>query len=225
MNDYEKSPLLRVQDNKKKIQDLGLKRIADSLTSLVDSQKKKKKKVQPTYINDARDELYIPDNDNDSEEDNQEVDTNIIISKKQNRPQYIASQKMNKIANLAKKNRVTASRASHKFPPYSNEAKKNQRGSKITMDELISKVRREKVPSKEKIWEYVLEKYNVSEAAKTWVLKSIGQSYKLFERTRKRTEGHSYVDTYDDTSMKIEQMKNYKPIEDGNATVDPFLAP
>ncbi|KAI3821036.1 hypothetical protein L1987_08592 [Smallanthus sonchifolius] len=141
MNDYEKSRLLRVQDNKKKIQELGLKRIADSLTSLVDSQKMKKKKVQPTYINDARDELYIPDNnDDDSEEDNEEVDTNIIISKKQNRPHYIAPQTMNRIAYLAKKNRVTASRVSRKFPPNSNEAKKNHCGSKITMGELLSKV-------------------------------------------------------------------------------------
>ncbi|KAM0056947.1 putative transposase, Ptta/En/Spm, plant [Helianthus debilis subsp. tardiflorus] len=45
----------------------------------------------------------------------------------------------------------------------------------------------------------------------------------LFEQTRKRTEGHVYVDTYDDTARKIEQMKNYKPTEDDNATVDPFL--
>ncbi|KAK1431839.1 hypothetical protein QVD17_08553 [Tagetes erecta] len=152
----------------------------------------------------------------------------------------------------------------------------------------------QKVPQKEKIWEYVLEKYDVPDAAKKWVLTSIGQSYKvhkcrfkqkhfyhfkdnktrwknrpkhipeddfaqllhlwsrkdvekrclqakesrmsqknmhtagpksfarireemknedpdqelptlsqLFERTRKRTEGREYVDTYDDTAKKI----------------------
>ncbi|KAM0008667.1 putative transposase, Ptta/En/Spm, plant [Helianthus debilis subsp. tardiflorus] len=173
----------------------------------------------------------------------------------------------------------------------------------------------QKVPHKEKIWEYVLEKYDVPDAAKKWVLKSIGELYKvhkcrfkkkyfyqfkdnktrwknrpkdnpeadfsqllrlwsnedvakhclrakesrmcqknmhtvgpksfarireemknddpnqelptltqLFERTRKRTEGRVYVDTYDDTARKIEQMKNYKPTEDENTTVDPFLA-
>ncbi|KAI3810481.1 hypothetical protein L1987_20097 [Smallanthus sonchifolius] len=35
-----------------------------------------------------------------------------------------------------------------------------------------------KVPSKEKIWECVLEKYDALDAAKTWVLKRIGRSYK-----------------------------------------------
>ncbi|KAJ0578411.1 putative transposase, Ptta/En/Spm, plant [Helianthus annuus] len=170
-----------------------------------------------------------------------------------------------------------------------------------------------KVPHKDKIWEYVLEKYDVPYAAKTWVLKTIGNDYKVhkcrfkkkhfyrykdnktrlmnrpknipaddfsqllrlwsnkdvekrclrakeirmsqknmhtagpksfarvreemrnddpnkelpsltkvFERTRKRTEGRSYLDTYDDTATKIEQMKNYKPPEDGSALVDPF---
>ncbi|KAK1414869.1 hypothetical protein QVD17_30630 [Tagetes erecta] len=44
----------------------------------------------------------------------------------------------------------------------------------------------------------------------------------LFEHTRKRTEGHTYLDTYDDTARKIEQMKNYKSPEDGSALVDPF---
>ncbi|KAK9074853.1 hypothetical protein SSX86_003172 [Deinandra increscens subsp. villosa] len=144
-----------------------------------------------------------------------------------------------------------------------------------------------KVPNKDKIWEYVLKKYDVPNAAKTWVLKTIGHAYKvhksadftqllrmwnnkdvanrslrakenrmsqknmhtagpksfarireemrnddpnkelpdlckMFERTRKRTEGRAYLDTYDDTASKIEQMKNYKPSEDGNASVDPF---
>ncbi|KAL8245948.1 hypothetical protein R6Q59_007164 [Mikania micrantha] len=46
----------------------------------------------------------------------------------------------------------------------------------------------------------------------------------VFERTRKRTEGRSYVHTYDNTSRKIEQMRNYKPSENGSALVDPFIA-
>ncbi|KAJ0579774.1 putative transposase, Ptta/En/Spm, plant [Helianthus annuus] len=172
-----------------------------------------------------------------------------------------------------------------------------------------------KVPHKDKMWEYVLEKYDVPYAAKTWVLKATGNAYKVhkcrfkkkhfyaykdnktrlmnrpknipvddfsqllrlwsnkdvekrclrakeirmsqknmhtagpisfaiireemrnddpnkelpsltkvFERTRKRTEGRAYLDTYDDTAMKIEQMKNYKPPEDGSVLVDPFTA-
>ncbi|KAL8232199.1 hypothetical protein R6Q57_001977 [Mikania cordata] len=44
----------------------------------------------------------------------------------------------------------------------------------------------------------------------------------LFEHTRKRTEGRTYVDLYDDTTVEIEQMKNYKPKENENTTIDPF---
>ncbi|KAL8250590.1 hypothetical protein R6Q59_034283 [Mikania micrantha] len=171
-----------------------------------------------------------------------------------------------------------------------------------------------KVPHKDKIWEYVLEKYDVPDAAKKWVLMTIGHSYKvhkcrfkkqhfyqfrndktrwknrpksipegdfaqllrlwnntnvkkrclrakeirmsqknmhtagpksfarirdeminddpnkelptltkMFEHTRKRTEGRAYVDTYDDTERKIEQMKNYKSSENESASVDPFM--
>ncbi|KAL8251654.1 hypothetical protein R6Q59_035347 [Mikania micrantha] len=46
----------------------------------------------------------------------------------------------------------------------------------------------------------------------------------VFERTRKRTEGRSYVHTYDNTSRKIEQMRKYKPSENESASVDPFIA-
>ncbi|KAL2938064.1 mRNA export factor ICP27-like protein, partial [Bienertia sinuspersici] len=57
------------------------------------------------------------------------------------------------------------------------------------------------VPSKEKMWEYVL----------------------LFERTRKRQENKRYADTYDDTARKIEAMKNYTPPDDGSGPKDPYL--
>ncbi|KAL4578452.1 hypothetical protein LXL04_014575 [Taraxacum kok-saghyz] len=125
-----------------------------------------------------------------------------------------------------------------------------------------------KVPHKDKIWEYVLGKYEVPDAAKIWVLKTIGHSYKkrclrakeirmslknihrvgpksfarirdemknedpdhefptltqMFERTRKRTDGCVYVDTYDDTARKLEQMKNYKLQEDESDVVDPYM--
>ncbi|KAL4568175.1 hypothetical protein LXL04_023781 [Taraxacum kok-saghyz] len=46
----------------------------------------------------------------------------------------------------------------------------------------------------------------------------------MFERTSKRIAGKKYIDTYDDTAKKIEQMKNYKPSEDGSTSLDPFLA-
>ncbi|CAH1446507.1 unnamed protein product [Lactuca virosa] len=32
-----------------------------------------------------------------------------------------------------------------------------------------------------------------------------------------------YVDTYDDTTKEIEQIKNYKPLEDGSDVVDPYM--
>nr|KAJ0193844.1 hypothetical protein LSAT_V11C800389610 [Lactuca sativa] len=43
----------------------------------------------------------------------------------------------------------------------------------------------------------------------------------MFERTLKRTDGSVYVHIYDDTTKKIEQMKNYKPVENG--VVDPYM--
>ncbi|KAL8198003.1 hypothetical protein R6Q57_029958 [Mikania cordata] len=130
---------------------------------------------------------------------------------------------------------------------------------------------------------YNREKYDVPDAAKTWVLMTIGNAYKVhkcrfkkkhfyqykdnksrwrnrpksipeddfsrllslwnnktvaknedpnkevptltqvFERTRKRIEGRSYVHTYDNTSRKTEQMRNYKPSENESASVDPFI--
>ncbi|KAL8234065.1 hypothetical protein R6Q59_020165 [Mikania micrantha] len=45
---------------------------------------------------------------------------------------------------------------------------------------------------------------------------------KMFEQTRKRTEGRVYVNTYDDTKRKFEQMKNYKTSKNESALMDPF---
>ncbi|KAL2904533.1 putative carboxylesterase 1 [Bienertia sinuspersici] len=58
------------------------------------------------------------------------------------------------------------------------------------------------VPSKEKMWEYVL----------------------LFERTRKRQENKRYADTYDDTARKI--VRSYEELytpDDGSGLKDPYL--
>ncbi|GJW36711.1 hypothetical protein Tco_0059631 [Tanacetum coccineum] len=46
----------------------------------------------------------------------------------------------------------------------------------------------------------------------------------MFECTRERIEGNVYVDMYDDTTEKIEQMKNYKPPENESSPTYPFLA-
>ncbi|MFS7903625.1 hypothetical protein Hanom_Chr01g00026241 [Helianthus anomalus] len=143
ITDYEREKLLRVEENNKKLEAMGLKRIANSL---VDSQMKKKK-VKPPY-NNVRDVDYIPDNGDDSEEDHQEVNKSVKVSKKQHLPQYIAPLSMNRIANLARKNRMTASKASKAFPLDLNAMKENQRRSTITMGDLISRTQRELVNNK-----------------------------------------------------------------------------
>ncbi|KAI3739938.1 hypothetical protein L2E82_30352 [Cichorium intybus] len=81
MNDYEKNRLLRVQENQARLRDLGVKSIANSLTTLVESRKTNKKKVKQTYIG-ARDVNYIPDLDDDSDGEYREVATSVEVWKK-----------------------------------------------------------------------------------------------------------------------------------------------
>lgn len=59
VNDYERSRMLRVQDSQGKLQEFGVKNIAESLRSLVDSQTSKKRKVKLMVTNE-RDVEYIP---------------------------------------------------------------------------------------------------------------------------------------------------------------------
>ncbi|KAL8208994.1 hypothetical protein R6Q57_008406, partial [Mikania cordata] len=102
VNDYEKRRLLTVAQNKNKLRDLGVKNIANSFTSLVESKKIKKGTVEPTNIN-ANDMDYIPNMDDDSEGDRQHI---VTTSKNQHRPQFIPPMSMNKFANLAKHHRM-----------------------------------------------------------------------------------------------------------------------
>ncbi|CAI9303743.1 unnamed protein product [Lactuca saligna] len=104
-----------------------------------------------------------------------------------------------------------------------------------------------KVPHKEKMWEFVLKRCLIAKDVRmsqknmhTAGPKSFARIHEemmnddpnkepptlaqMFERTPRRIVGNKYVDTYDDTANKIEQMKNYKPSEDGSAPLDPFLA-
>ncbi|KAL8205046.1 hypothetical protein R6Q57_010669 [Mikania cordata] len=368
MNDYEKNRLMRVQENHKRLKDLGVKRIANSLTSLGESKKIKKKIVKPTPTN-AADVEYIPHMGDDIEEDYQEFASSVEVSKskKQHHPKYIAPQSMNKLAKFVKRHRVTAPNTSYKLSLDSNATKENQFKARITMGELISSTRGTHKPNEvskqvvanpncmtrkrvnrrlvlideddeedddrfqndldqddefenmdkmtfentdddqqednihddlenedDALVEEQLqgpeiektkgcEKYDVLDAAKTWVLMTIGNAYKVhkcrfkkkhfyqykdnksrwrnrpksipeddlsrllslwnnktvaknedpnkevptltqvFEHTRKRTEGRSYLHTYDNTSRKIEQMRNYKPSENESASVDPFI--
>ncbi|KAL8249435.1 hypothetical protein R6Q59_006303 [Mikania micrantha] len=130
VNDYEKIRLLRIEENQKKLRDLGVKSIANYLTSLVESQKIKKKIVKPSNA-DKTDADYISDLSVDGENDHQQV---VKKSKKQHRSHYIAPLSMNK---LAKQHRVIAPRVSQKFSLDSIE-KENQSRETITMAELIS---------------------------------------------------------------------------------------
>ncbi|KAL8252260.1 hypothetical protein R6Q59_035953 [Mikania micrantha] len=132
MNNYEKARLLRVQENKERLRELGVKSVAKSLTSLVESKKKKKKKVNPTYFN-MRDDNYSHEMSDDSDKDNPEVATNVQIAKKQHRQRYIAPMSMTKIANMAKQRRVIAPNVLD-----SNVIKDHHSKETITMGELIS---------------------------------------------------------------------------------------
>ncbi|KAJ0448078.1 hypothetical protein HanHA89_Chr17g0712671 [Helianthus annuus] len=78
MNAYEKSRMSRIQENQKKLQALGVKNIAKSLTSLAESDKtkKKKNKSMDTSKKDI-DVEYMPGSDIDVEQDYQEAATKI----------------------------------------------------------------------------------------------------------------------------------------------------
>ncbi|KAJ0599736.1 putative transposase, Ptta/En/Spm, plant, transposase, Tnp1/En/Spm [Helianthus annuus] len=78
MNAYERSRMSRIQENQKKLQALGVKNIAKSLTSLAESDKtkKKKNKSMDTSKKDI-DVEYMPGSDIDVEQDYQEAATKI----------------------------------------------------------------------------------------------------------------------------------------------------
>ncbi|CAH1428093.1 unnamed protein product [Lactuca virosa] len=136
MNDYEKIRHLRIQENQARLKDLGVKSIANSLTSLVESQKPKKKQVKPMSTS-ARDSDYIPDLGDDNDGDYHEVARSVEVSKKQHRPQYIAPMSMNRLANLTRQRRVIAPNVLNKYPLASNAAKEKQSRSKTSMGDLI----------------------------------------------------------------------------------------
>nr|XP_043608858.1 nucleolin-like [Erigeron canadensis] len=102
-NKYEQAKRLRVQDNQKRLQALGLQNIAKSLTSLIESDKAKKKKKIP-MDNSEKDGEDMPSSefDDDAEQDYQEEAATKIPKMKQH-TKYIAPMSMNRFANLAKK--------------------------------------------------------------------------------------------------------------------------
>ncbi|KAL8263568.1 hypothetical protein R6Q59_021698 [Mikania micrantha] len=100
----------------------------------------------------------------------------------------------------------------------------------------------QKVPHKEKIWEYVLQRCARAKQSRmsqknmhTAGPKSFARIREemkngdphqkvptltqLFERTRKRTEGRTYVDLYDDTAMKISNIHPLNSHMDKSSTI------
>ncbi|KAI7745838.1 hypothetical protein M8C21_009052 [Ambrosia artemisiifolia] len=123
-NEYVKIRELRIQEKQRKLSDLGVKSIVNSL--------KKKQVKQNTH---ARDVDFIPDLSDNSEEDYQQVDRSVVISKKQHRRQYISPMSMNRIANLMKIRRVVPPNVFEKVSSTSIVTKTSKRPS-ITMDEI-----------------------------------------------------------------------------------------
>ncbi|GJX54162.1 transposase, Ptta/En/Spm [Tanacetum coccineum] len=263
MTDYERSKLLRVQENQERLRELGIKKIANSLTSLVDSRKTKKTKKNPT-TNSERDATHF----------HEEVSGSVGVAKTQHRPQFIVPLPMNKYANLAKQ-RIVAPNVSRILPfeegcerhetlVDSNAAKKsrlqkseeaNERnrlvdttisttkkrgptmmhnihtrefdrreaiicnefkqpiGPSTKENDVVGKFSRflgtiartysycpltysswHKVPDKDRMWEYVLEKYIVPGEAKSHVLQSIGALWRGHKSRLKKKHFYGFKD-------------------------------
>ncbi|KAI7744921.1 hypothetical protein M8C21_023950 [Ambrosia artemisiifolia] len=92
VNEYEKIRQLNVLENQKRLEELGIKSIPNSMTSLAQSQKMKKKTLkQNTNVGDV--ECVVDAGD---------------VSKKQRPPRYIAPMSTNRVANLSRLRRVMA---------------------------------------------------------------------------------------------------------------------
>ncbi|XP_021982571.2 uncharacterized protein LOC110878550 isoform X2 [Helianthus annuus] len=134
-NVYMEARLARIQENQKRLRELGVKNVVDSMTSLVDSNKMKKKPVKRNTR--AGDVDYIPDPGEDSgddcEEDNQQVGRSIVVPKKRHHSQYIPPMSMSRTANLTKLRRVLAPNVSQKVLSTSNATKPNKEVAKRRM--------------------------------------------------------------------------------------------
>ncbi|GJQ93784.1 transposase, Ptta/En/Spm [Tanacetum coccineum] len=144
MTDYERSKMLRVQENQERLRELGVKNIAKSLASLAVAENTKKRQIKAKVTNE-KDVEYNPEDSVDSEE-NYQVATHVTAPKKLHRRQYIAPMSMNRYANLSKQ-RVSAPNISRVIPRADGEKtrkivdanveKRNQPRVGMTMGELI----------------------------------------------------------------------------------------
>ncbi|KAL8252130.1 hypothetical protein R6Q59_035823 [Mikania micrantha] len=107
-NEYENSRQLRIQENKKRLQELGVKNIVQSLT--------KKTLKQNCH---ARDADYIPESGDDIQVGRS------VASKKQHPQKYIPPMSINRVANLRKLCQVFASNITQDVPSTSNATKQS----------------------------------------------------------------------------------------------------
>ena len=146
-NDYEMSRRTRIQENQQRLQALGVKNLARSLTSLVESDNTKKKKKKPTDTGE-KDADYMSGSDFhlNAEEDNPEeaatqtnkkvriinlatkfslcLFSNNSTCMKQHR-KYIAPQSMTRYKNLAQK-RMSAPNVSSGLTSSESQSQKGQ---------------------------------------------------------------------------------------------------
>ena len=78
MNEYERARNSRIEINKKKMESLGIKHTASSMTSLVESTKEKKRKGKKNATRE--DDEYFPDEDEErQQEDEYQKEREILV--------------------------------------------------------------------------------------------------------------------------------------------------
>ncbi|XP_021715864.1 uncharacterized protein LOC110683767 isoform X2 [Chenopodium quinoa] len=118
-NEYEQQRLKRIQDNKYRMQSLGIKRISASLTSLVESKKENKKmkksknvtKIDKDYVpnfDDEDDMNFLDDNEYEKEDDiaMPKKDKRSATKGKLKKSQFIPPMCVAKFFNMNKKQQV-----------------------------------------------------------------------------------------------------------------------
>ncbi|PWA57151.1 transposase, Ptta/En/Spm [Artemisia annua] len=128
MTDYERSKMLRVPENQERLRELGIKKIANSLTSLVDSQKTKKTKKKSATISETNAMSSHDHNGETGKDYPQEVSASVGAPKKK------VAEKAK--ANWAKKKMVQVT-AKKSFARVREELKKCLTGNELTRKEVF----------------------------------------------------------------------------------------
>ncbi|PWA87607.1 transposase, Ptta/En/Spm [Artemisia annua] len=219
-NDYEMARRSRIQENQQRLQALGVKNIARSLTSLVQSDKTKKTKKKPTDTSE-KDADYMSDSDFhlNAEEDNPE-EAATQTNKKHRK--YIAPMSMTRYKNLAQK-RMTAPNASRGLTSSESHSQKGQlmdtgRAIHSRVQESDQGQTRNDQPNSVKRGRLSAAERNVvaidndddhgernlrSDAGEKWVLQSFGGKVKNW-RARVKEQYH-------DPSLSVKQQISSRP--------------